>query len=164
MQRTVLVALLVIAVQQNVKPQKIDITSPGAFADLSADGNMPQAGHIAIINQFADFVATKLHLGAPVVASNVAGIPDALRDGCGVLVPPKNTAALADALETLLRNPEQRREIAIRARRRTEERYDLWQNGARLAQLLSNSRRRATPAAPAAESQGAPLSSESPAC
>jgi len=109
-------------------------------------------------------VREAMALGAPVVASNVAGIPDALRDGCGVLVPPKNTAALADALETLLRNPEQRREIAIRARRRTEERYDLWQNGARLAQLLSNSRRRATPAAPAAESQGAPLSSESPAC
>jgi hypothetical protein len=43
---------LVIAVQQNVKPQKIDITTPIVFSDLSADANMPQASHIAIINQF----------------------------------------------------------------------------------------------------------------
>jgi colanic acid/amylovoran biosynthesis glycosyltransferase len=101
-------------------------------------------------------------LGAPVVASEVAGIPDALRDGCGVLVPPKNAAALADALEMLLRNPEMRREIAVRARRRTEEKYDLWQNGARLARLLENTRRATTPAD--LEPQTAAVGHESPVC
>lgn len=80
-------------------------------------------------------------LGAPVIASDVAGIPDALRDGCGVLVPPKDPVALADAIERLLSDPAERRAIAERARRRTEEKYDLWQNGTRLAQLLSNTRR-----------------------
>lgn len=86
-------------------------------------------------------VREAMALGAPVVASEVAGIPDALRDGCGVLVPPKNAGALAAALEQLLADPVGRRAIAVRARRRTEEQYDLWRNGARLAQLLQGTRR-----------------------
>lgn len=86
-------------------------------------------------------VREAMALGAPVVASDVAGIPDALRDGCGILVPPKDVAALAAALEALLRDPTARREIAIRARRRTEEKYDLWTNGARLAGLMQSTRR-----------------------
>jgi glycosyltransferase involved in cell wall biosynthesis len=79
--------------------------------------------------------------GLPVIASEVAGIPDALSDGCGVLVPPKHVDHLAAAIEKLLHDPEERTRIAIRARRRTEDHYDLWQNGARLAQLLRATRR-----------------------
>ncbi len=93
-------------------------------------------------------VREAMALGAPVVASDVAGIPDALRDGCGVLVPPKDPVALALALEQLLHDPAERRAIALRARRRTEEKYDLWKNGARLAALLTNTRRAAAQAAP----------------
>jgi glycosyltransferase involved in cell wall biosynthesis len=81
-------------------------------------------------------------LGTPVVASDVAGIPDALADGCGVLVPPQNPAALADGIATLLADEAARRRIAACARRRVEERYDVWQNGASLAELLRRSRRR----------------------
>jgi colanic acid/amylovoran biosynthesis glycosyltransferase len=80
-------------------------------------------------------------LGTPVVASDVAGIPDALRDGCGVLVPPGNVPRLADAIAQVLSNPRQQVELATRARRRAEERYDLWRNGSRLASLLRASRR-----------------------
>ena len=100
-------------------------------------------------------------LGAPVVASDVAGIPDALRDGCGVLVPPKNAAALADSLAMLLGDPAARRDIAVRARRRTEEKYDLWKNGAQLARLLENTHR---PTPTHLEPQPAALGRESPAC
>jgi glycosyltransferase involved in cell wall biosynthesis len=81
-------------------------------------------------------------LGTPVVASDVAGIPDALADGCGVLVPPQNPAALAGGIATLLADEAARRRIAEQARRRVEERYDVWQNGASLAELLKQSRRR----------------------
>lgn len=103
-------------------------------------------------------VREAMALGAPVVASEVAGIPDALRDGCGVLVPPKNAGALADALHQLLGDPARRRDIAVRARRRTEEHYDLWKNGVRLAQLLQNTRRASGPLA------AAPQAAVSPAC
>jgi colanic acid/amylovoran biosynthesis glycosyltransferase len=87
-------------------------------------------------------IRESMALGTPVIASNVAGIPDALRDGCGVLVPPKNAEALADAIEKTLKDETERLRMAGRARRRVEERYDLWQNGARLAALMKNSSRR----------------------
>ena len=77
-------------------------------------------------------------LGTPVIASDVAGIPEALDDGrCGILVPPKDVGALADAMATLLGDASLRRTLADRARRRTEQQFDMWRNGARLAELLS---------------------------
>lgn len=76
-------------------------------------------------------------VGTPVIASRVAGIPEALDEGrCGELVPPKDVVALADAIERLLRDPELRRRYARLGRQRTEELFDLWQNGARLASHL----------------------------
>lgn len=89
-------------------------------------------------------------LGTPVVASRVAGIPDALEKGCGVLVPRKDPDALADGIETLLRSPDARRRIAAAARQRVAERYDLWKNGSWLAGLLKATKRRATPVPEAA--------------
>ena len=82
-------------------------------------------------------------LGTPVVASAVAGIPDALADGCGVLVPPREPGHLATAIGHLLDDPEHRARIAACARRRVEREYDLWVNGRRLARLLDSTRRRA---------------------
>jgi colanic acid/amylovoran biosynthesis glycosyltransferase len=86
-------------------------------------------------------VREAMAVGTPVIASDVAGIPDALQDGCGVLVPPKNVAALADAIGALLQDPAERQRIAARARRRAVEQYDLWRNGARLAAVLRGSQR-----------------------
>lgn len=76
-------------------------------------------------------------VGTPVIASRVAGIPEALDDGrCGILVPPKDVAALAQAIETLLKDEEMRRGFATLGRQRTEELFDLAQNGVRLAERL----------------------------
>ena len=86
-------------------------------------------------------VREAMAFGLPVIASRVAGIPDALTDGCGVLVPPKNEDELAAAIERLLHDPDERLRLAQRARARTEEHYDMWRNGARLSQLLRETRR-----------------------
>ena len=57
-----------------------------------------------------------------VVATNVGGIPEVIRDNReGILVPPKNSSAITDALLTLIRNPEQRRHIASGAKKRVLE-------------------------------------------
>src|SRR2546427_417164 len=76
-------------------------------------------------------------VGTRVVASRVAGIPEALDDGrCGVLVPPADVAALADAIAGVLADEDRRRQFAARGRRRTEELFDAWRNGSRLAEHL----------------------------
>lgn len=81
-------------------------------------------------------------LGTPVIASDIAGIHEALEDGqCGILVPARNVDALASAITSLLSNPEQRLAFANRARKRAEDKFDMWRNGRSLAQLLRATRR-----------------------
>lgn len=51
--------------------------------------------------------------GLPVVATNIAGIPEMVRDGeTGYLVSPGDVNALRDRLEELVRSPELRRQMA----------------------------------------------------
>ncbi|HXV87317.1 MAG TPA: glycosyltransferase family 4 protein, partial [Gemmatimonadales bacterium] len=89
-------------------------------------------------------------LGTPVIASDVAGIPEALDDGrCGVLVPPRDVGALAGAIGQLLDDPVRRRSLASRARTRTEDQFDMWRNGARLAEVLRSTPGRDTRGEPA---------------
>jgi len=56
--------------------------------------------------------------GTPVVASNIAGYRDVVRDGVdGILVPPADAQALAEALRDLYEEPGRRRELALAAAR-----------------------------------------------
>jgi glycosyltransferase involved in cell wall biosynthesis len=54
--------------------------------------------------------------GLPVVASRVGGLPEALAHGGGVLVPPNDAVALAEALECLVRDAELRLRLGSAAR------------------------------------------------
>ena len=87
-------------------------------------------------------IKESMALGTPVVASNVAGIPELLDGGrCGMLVPPQNVEALADAIKTLLANSAMRQTYADAARKYAEEQFDLWRNGRRLARVLCSTKR-----------------------
>jgi glycosyltransferase involved in cell wall biosynthesis len=60
----------------------------------------------------------------PVVASAVGGTPELVVDGeTGILVPPRDAVALADALAALLADPERARRLGEAGRRRVEERF-----------------------------------------
>ena len=62
--------------------------------------------------------------GLPVVATAAGGIPEAVEDGVtGRLVPPRDPAALADALAEALGNEERRRAWGAAGRRRFCERF-----------------------------------------
>jgi glycosyltransferase involved in cell wall biosynthesis len=62
--------------------------------------------------------------GLPVVATAAGGIPEAVEDGVtGRLVPPRDPAALADALAEALRDEERRRAWGAAGRRRFCERF-----------------------------------------
>jgi glycosyltransferase involved in cell wall biosynthesis len=82
-------------------------------------------------------------VGTPVIASDLAGIPELLDAGrCGVLIPPGNIEALANAMETLLTNEPLRVQYARAARRHLEHKFDLRRNGKRLAERLRATERR----------------------
>ena len=78
-------------------------------------------------------------MGLPVVASNVHGIPDVVEDGVtGILVPPKDVAALSQAILRLLRDPEERRRMGRAGREMVATRYS-WADNVRQMEALYNS-------------------------
>ena len=63
-----------------------------------------------------------MELGLPIVASNVGGIPDVVVDGeSGILVPEKDSVALADAFKCLEADPTLIQKLLAGARKRIEE-------------------------------------------
>jgi glycosyltransferase involved in cell wall biosynthesis len=64
-------------------------------------------------------------LGVPVVSTVVSGIPELIEhERTGLLVPPGNAVALADALERVLDSPELGRRLAASAMQDVRARFD----------------------------------------
>ena len=73
----------------------------------------------------------------PVVATRVGGIPELVEDGVtGILTPPGDAPAMADAFERLLSNPRRRAEMGRAARRRIEANFSHRRTGRSPAQLV----------------------------
>ncbi len=74
-----------------------------------------------------------LALGVPVVTTDVAGIPELVHDGEeGLLVPPKDPAALADGIERLLGDATLRKRLSKRGRAAVEEEFGVQLNADRI--------------------------------
>lgn len=66
-----------------------------------------------------------LAVGTPVVASRVGGVPEIVRGGVdGILVPPGDAPALANALGRVLSDEDLRREMGVNGRRRFLEAFE----------------------------------------
>lgn len=66
-----------------------------------------------------------MSMGKPVVATNIRGCREAVVDGqTGLIVPPKDSEKLAEALGTLLTDPERRQVYGADGRQRIESEYD----------------------------------------
>jgi len=64
--------------------------------------------------------------GSPIVATDIEGTREVIRDGVnGLLVPPADPAALAKAVNRLLGNPALRRRLAYAARKSVPEHFNL---------------------------------------
>jgi glycosyltransferase involved in cell wall biosynthesis len=79
----------------------------------------------------SDFEAAPLSVmeymaaGLPVVATRVGGLPDLVREGqTGLLVPPRDANALADAVRKLLDTPELRERLGAAGRERQRTEFD----------------------------------------
>ena len=93
-------------------PTALSAADAGLFAARSSEGTCR-----AVLEWMA--------LGRPVVATDVGCVRELLRDGAeGLIVPPENPAAMADAMERLILNPDLRRDMGRTARDRAEREYD----------------------------------------
>jgi glycosyltransferase involved in cell wall biosynthesis len=65
-------------------------------------------------------------LAKPVIATALGASPEVVEDGAtGLLVPPEDPAALARAIEALLKDPARRQGLGAAGRRRAEQRFSL---------------------------------------
>ena len=77
-------------------------------------------------------------LGKPVVATRVGGTPEVVLDGeTGLLVPPGDGAALALAIDTLLRDDEARRRMGSAGRERADRHFSTETLVARYVELFT---------------------------
>ncbi len=88
--------------------------------------SLMNAGEIFVLPSLAEpfglVILEAMSLGKPVVSTNVGGPPEIVKDGAtGVLVPPGDFAALAEALAQLIADKSQREDFGAKGRARYDE-------------------------------------------
>jgi glycosyltransferase involved in cell wall biosynthesis len=74
--------------------------------------------------------------GRPVIATAAGGVLDIIEDQVnGLLVPPKDAEAMAQALQQLIQDPEQARLMGQRAQQQAQERFSAKHHVAAVQQL-----------------------------
>jgi glycosyltransferase involved in cell wall biosynthesis len=74
---------------------------------------------------FPNVLAESMAMGVPVVTTAISGIPEMIDDGVhGLLVPPRDASALADALQRVLTDDGLWQRLAIGGRTQMVERFD----------------------------------------
>ena len=104
-----------------------------ALADLAV---FPPIDHEA----FGIALGEALACGIPVVATKMGGIPEVVVPGTGLLVPPRDAAALAEAIETLLVDSDRRRDFGRQGREWIEGHLSWDAVAARLENLVAADR------------------------
>jgi glycosyltransferase involved in cell wall biosynthesis len=74
---------------------------------------------------FPNVVLEAMALAKPIIATSVGAIPEMLADDCGILVPPRDLAALADALGRVTSDRDVCAPMAVRAHRRAVAEYSI---------------------------------------
>lgn len=77
--------------------------------------------------------------GVPVISTNAGGTPELLRGGAGILVSPKETTSLADAIELLIKDRALRLKLAESGRIRIMEDYSVKETVSKLTEFFRKS-------------------------
>lgn len=135
------------------------IATHGLDAQVTLTGPLPQHRVIEEVRRSAVFAAPSvvagdgdrdglptvlleaMALGTPVVSTRIVGIPEVVRhDDTGLLVPERDPAALADALQSLLGSPALQQRLSRQARALIEREFDVRQNTGALRDLFGGAR------------------------
>lgn len=71
----------------------------------------------------------------PIIATEVGSLGEVLDEGCGILIPPGEVAALAEAMSDIIERQGEAKEMANRARTRIESHYSAAQQSDRYAEI-----------------------------
>jgi glycosyltransferase involved in cell wall biosynthesis/GT2 family glycosyltransferase len=75
----------------------------------------------------------------PVIATNVGGVPEMVKDGFnGILVPPGDEKYLAGAIISLLKDKARAKDMGVAGRRRAEEFFDIAANAKRIERVYED--------------------------
>ena len=75
---------------------------------------------------FSNAILEKMAMGLPLVVTNIGGNAEAVIDGInGIVVPPDNSNAVAEAILQLYKNPDQRKKMGINSRKRAENNFSM---------------------------------------
>lgn len=92
-----------------------EIPEANAAFDVAVLPSVAGEGSPAVVKE-------AMAVGVPVVATRIGGVGEIIEDdGQGLLVAPNDTAALQDALQSLLSDPERRRRLGAAGRLRVQE-------------------------------------------
>ena len=77
-------------------------------------------------------------LGVPVVSTNVSGIPELIVNGeTGLVVPPSNAQALAEAIYNLYNDPKLRSKLSLSGRKKVEKEFNIKSSVEKLLKIWS---------------------------
>ena len=112
-----------------IKDIDIEIKQMGYIRDKNNISDIYNLADIFCISSLDDnFPTTVLEAmacGIPVVGFHVGGIPEQVREDCGILVNPKDSEALGRALEKLLNDDELRKKFSENCRKRVLQNYTI---------------------------------------
>lgn len=93
--------------------------------------------HASVVGEpFGQVIVQGMACGKPVVATNGGGVPEIVVDQkTGLLVPPGDSPAMAEAICKLLADEEQARQMGILGQQRVQERFTIQQTVATLVNL-----------------------------
>lgn len=120
------------ALAKKISPENVTFTGPLSPDELRSEYQTANCFVLpAIVDSKGDteglgvVLIEAMQYGLPVISTEVGGIPDAVVNGeTGILVPEKNSEALASAIEKLEQNPELEAELLKGAERRIAECFD----------------------------------------